>query len=91
MTTSTTSINHRQTFGNGAPGEKLSDITRHLVSDDAKVGMCGVTADKYASYRYYAVATRIENAPICQDCLDARTTIEWQHADLDLRPHPPVE
>lgn len=70
MATNTKSITYHQTFGNASPGQKMSDITRHLVSPDAKIALCGERAAQYASYRYYAVATRIENAPVCQDCLD---------------------
>lgn len=67
--TTTANINHHQTFGNGKAGQPISTITRHLVSSNGKVALCGTTADTYASYRYYEVATKIEQAPICQECL----------------------
>jgi hypothetical protein len=69
MTNTTTHINHRYTFGNATAGERISEVVRHFTSETTKNGECGVTRKPYAIERTYEVATRIEQAPICGECL----------------------
>lgn len=69
MTTTAIHINHRYTFGNASAGQSISEVVRHFTSETTKNGECGVARKPYAIERTYAVATRIEHAPACPECL----------------------
>ena len=69
MTNTTTHINHRYTFGNATAGQAIAQVVRHLVADETKAGECGIVPAPYALYRTYEVATKINKAPVCGECL----------------------
>ena len=67
----------RSTFGNAKAGQHLAEVERHLTDATGKAGLCGVTADAYATYSWLAVAQRVTKAPICWLCETAGKAEEF--------------